>query len=104
MEMTGHSYSSGEWSVRAGSEEEFIQRWTTFTEWSLDNAEGAESFVLVRSTEEPSKFLSLGAWENQEAQEAWRQMPRMQELMGQCRELCEEFEFHPYTLAASPSR
>jgi len=28
----------------------------------------------------------------------------MQELLGQCRELCEEFEFHPYTLAASPSR
>ena len=38
MEMTGHSYSSGEWLVRAGSEEEFIETWTTFIEWSLDNA------------------------------------------------------------------
>ncbi len=104
MEMTGQSYSSGEWSVRAGSEEEFVDRWTMFIEWSLDNAEGAASFVLVRSMEEPSKFLSLGAWENQEAQEAWRKMPRMQELLGQCRELCEEFETHTYTLAASPSR
>jgi heme-degrading monooxygenase HmoA len=75
MQMPRQSYSSGEWSVRAGSEEEFVERWTTFIEWSLDNAEGAESFVLVRSTEEPRKFLSLGAWENQEAQEAWREMP-----------------------------
>ena len=58
MEMTGQSYSSGEWSVRAGSEEQFVERWTTFTEWSLDNAPGAVSFVLVRSTEVPSKFLS----------------------------------------------
>ena len=99
MEKTGQSYSSGEWSVQAGREEEFIERWTTFIEWSLDNARGAESFVLVQSMEESSKFLSLGAWENQEAQEAWRGMPRMQELLGQCRELCEEFEFHPYTLA-----
>ena len=104
MEMTGQSYSSGEWSVRAGSEEEFVDRWTTFIEWSLDNAPGAESFVLVRSTEDPRRFLSLGAWESQEAQEAWREMPRMQELLGQCRELCEEFETHTYTLAASPSR
>jgi heme-degrading monooxygenase HmoA len=104
MQMTGQSYSSGEWSVRAGSEEEFVERWTTFIEWSLENAEGAESFVLVRSTEEPRKFLSLGAWESQQAQEAWREMPRMQELLGQCRELCEEFETHAYTLAASPSR
>jgi hypothetical protein len=31
-------------------------------------------------------------------------MPQMQELLGQCRELCEEFETHAYTLAASPSR
>jgi hypothetical protein len=31
-------------------------------------------------------------------------MPKMQELFSQCRELCEEFEFHPYTLAASPSQ
>jgi hypothetical protein len=61
MEMTGQSYSSGEWSVRAGSEEEFVESWTTFIEWSLDNVVGAVSFVLVRSMEEPRKFLSLGA-------------------------------------------
>ena len=104
MEKTAQSYSSGEWSVKAGSEGEFIEKWTTFIEWSLDNAPGAESFVLVRSTEDSRRFLSLGAWENQEAQGAWREMPRMQELLGQCRKLCEEFEFHLYTLAASPSR
>ena len=46
----------------------------------------------------------MGAWENQEAQEAWREMPRMQELLGECRQLCEEFEAHTYALAASPSR
>ena len=68
MEKTAQSYSSGEWLVRAGSEDEFIQRWTTFTQWSLNDAPGAESFVLVRSTEEPRKFLSLGAWENQDTE------------------------------------
>ena len=104
MQMTGQSYSSGEWSVRAGSEEQFVERWTTFTEWSLDNAPGAESFVLVRSTQEPEKFLSLGAWESQEAQEAWREMPRMQVMLGQRRALCDEFDTHRYTLASSPGR
>src|ERR687886_534433 len=103
MEQTGQSYSSGEWSVRAGSEDEFIRRWNAFIEWTLNNARGANSFVLVRSTEEPRKFLSLGSWESEEAQSAWREMPRMQELLGQCRELCEEFDSHPYTQAASQS-
>ena len=104
MENTAQSYSSGQWLVREGSEEDFIERWNTFTQWSMNNAPGAESFVLVRSTDNPRRFLSLGAWENQEAQETWREMPKMQELLGQCRELCEEFETHLYTLAASPSR
>ena len=103
MEQTGQSYSSGEWSVRAGSEDEFIRRWNAFIEWTLNNARGANSFVLVRSTEEPRKFLSLGSWESEEAQSAWRETPRMQELLEQCRELCEEFDSHPYTQAASQS-
>jgi quinol monooxygenase YgiN len=104
MERTGQSYSSGEWLVREGSEEEFIEAWTNFTEWSLENAEGAESFILVRSMEDPKKFLSLGAWESQQAQEAWREMPQMQVMLGQCRALCDEFDTHRYTLAASPGR
>ena len=104
MEKAGQSYSSGEWLVQAGSEEDFIERWNSFIEWTLNSAPGAVSFVLVRSAEDPRKFLSLGAWENQGDQDAWREMPQMQELLSQCRELCEEFVFHPYTLAASLSR
>jgi hypothetical protein len=56
MQMTGHSYSSGEWLVRPGSEEEFIEAWTTFVEWSLDNAEGLSSsfwFGARKSQEVP---------------------------------------------------
>jgi hypothetical protein len=28
MERTGQSYSSGEWLVQAGSDEDFIEGWT----------------------------------------------------------------------------
>jgi heme-degrading monooxygenase HmoA len=104
MEMTGRSYSSGEWLVREGSEEEFIERWTTFIEWTLTEAPGAESFVLVRSTEEPGRFLSLGEWESQQAQEAWREMPQMQEMLGHCRAVCDQFDTYQYTLAARLGR
>jgi heme-degrading monooxygenase HmoA len=104
MQNTGRSYSSGEWLVRAGSEQEFIQRWTAFIEWTLKEAPGAVSFVLVRSTQEPRKFLSLGAWESQQAQERWREMPQMQVMLGHCRALCDEFDTDRYTLAASLGR
>src|SRR5215207_4447721 len=98
------AHSSGEWLVSAGSEEEFIERWTAFIEWSLNNAPGTVSFVLVRRDDEPRRFLSLGTWESKEAQEAWRAMPRMQELLGRCLELCEEFESHLHTFASESSR
>jgi len=101
MEQAGRSYSSGGWLVQVGSEEEFVDRWTAFVEWSSENAAGAEYFVLVRRDDEPRRFLSLGAWEDHQAQEAWRAMPRMQELLGRCRELCDEFESHSYALAAA---
>jgi heme-degrading monooxygenase HmoA len=104
MQNSGYSYSSGEWLVRAGSEQEFIQRWNSFIQWTLNEVPGAVSFVLVRSTEEPSKFLSLGAWESQQAQEAWREMSQMQVMLGHCRALCDEFDTHRYTLAARLGR
>jgi quinol monooxygenase YgiN len=104
MQNTGRSYSSGEWLVGPGSEQEFIERWTSFIEWTLNEAPGAVSFVLVRSTEEPRKFLSLGAWESQQAQEAWREMPHMQVMLGHCRALCDEYDTSRYTLAARLGR
>jgi quinol monooxygenase YgiN len=60
--------------------------------------------VLIRDTGDPRRFLSLGAWENAEAVNAWRQTPEFSELLGQCLAVCDHFEPYDYTLAASPSR
>jgi heme-degrading monooxygenase HmoA len=107
MANIGQPYTSGTWLVKAGSEENFIDRWTTFTQWSLDNADGAESFVLIQDTGDPRRFLSLGVWENPESVGAWRQRPEFSELLGQCRALCDHFEPHDYKLgparAGSPT-
>jgi len=101
MAKMGQAYSSGNWLVQEGNEEEFVSRWTAFTDWSLQNANGAVSFVLVRDSANPRLFLSLGAWETEQAVQAWRQTPEFEEMFGACRELCDEFEAHFYTLAAS---
>jgi heme-degrading monooxygenase HmoA len=102
MAKTGQPYTSGSWLVKAGSEDAFVAQWTAFTEWSLNNAPGAESFVLIQDSGDPRRFLSFGAWDNPEAVTAWRQRPEFRELLGECRALCEQFEPHDYTLAAAP--
>jgi heme-degrading monooxygenase HmoA len=104
MEKMGQAYSSGNWLIQEGKKEDFIARWTNFAQWSLENAPGVESAVLVQDSDNPRRFLSLGAWVDEEAMSAWRQRPEFQELLGACRELCEEFEAHSYTLAAAPSK
>jgi heme-degrading monooxygenase HmoA len=103
MAQVGEPYQSGRWLVNPGSEDEFIERWTTFTQWSLDNAAGTESFVLLRDSVEPRRFLSIGTFESHEAVRQWRERPEFSELRNACIELCEEFEPHEYTVAASPS-
>lgn len=102
MAKIGQPYTSGRWLVKVGNEEDFIERWTAFTEWSLKNAPGAESFVLIQDSGDPRRFLSFGAWDDPEAVMAWRQRPEFRELLGECRVLCEEFEPHDYTLVATP--
>ena len=103
MAQVGEPYQSGRWLVNTGSEDEFIERWTTFTQWSLDNIPGARSYVLLRDDAEARRFVSFGAFENQEAVKQWRERPEFTELRNACIELCEEFEPHEYTVAASPS-
>ena len=39
MLRSGQFYGSGEWLVREGSEDDFVERWTTLMEWSLNNGQ-----------------------------------------------------------------
>jgi heme-degrading monooxygenase HmoA len=101
MAKVGQPYTSGNWIVKSGSEEEFIARWTEFTEWALANAPGAEHFVLIREIADPTHFVSFGAWEAPEAVEAWRSRPEFQQRLAACRALCEDFSPSDSTLAAA---
>jgi len=102
--MEGQPYTSGRWLVKAGEEEEFTKRWTDFTRWSLESVDGAEWFELVRDSNDPRRFLSFGAWADSDSIEAWRNSPEFSERLGQCRELCEEFEARDFRLASQVRR
>jgi heme-degrading monooxygenase HmoA len=100
MANVGEPYTSGRWAVKPGQERAFIDRWTEFTQWSLESAPGAKHFALIQDANEPSRFLSFGGWADGEAVERWRSAPDFSERLGRCRELCDEFEARDYTLAS----
>ena len=101
MSKSGQHYTSGNWVVKQGSEEEFVARWTEFTEWALKNAPGAQSFVLIRRDDDPRHFVSFGAWNDAESAAAWKNMPEFAEDLGRLRALCDEFTSSDSTVAAA---
>ncbi len=95
------TYSSGNWLAKEGQEEEFVQRWKEFAEWSAKNASGCGDFYLIAETKNPRHFLSFGSWESPEAVNSWRQMPEFKGFIGKCKELLDDFQPGDYTLKVS---
>jgi quinol monooxygenase YgiN len=101
MTKIGQPYTSGNWIVKDGKVEEFVARWTEFTEWSHAKAPGGQTFLLIRENADPRHFVSFGAWEDTNSVTAWRERPEFQQRLAACRELCEDFKGIDFTLSAA---
>jgi heme-degrading monooxygenase HmoA len=99
MAQVGQPYTSGVWTVRDGSQDEFVARWTKFVQTAAESP-GAEAFVLIQDREDPRQFVSFGAWRDWDSVDAWRSSTVFAEHMGACRELCEDFRPGDSTLRA----
>src|SRR6266542_200215 len=100
MNGNGEVFSSGNWMVKPGEEARFVELWTGFTRWSHENAPGAGTFFLLRDDTEPRHFISFARVADRDSVGAWRQNPEFQELLGRCRDVCEDFRGGDYSVAA----
>lgn len=94
--MMSQPYTHGIWTVKPGHEDEFVQLWTEFAQWSKGAVAGALWATLLRDRERPNRFITLGPWESLEAIERWRAEPGWRERVGRIRPLLDGFE--PSTL------
>src|SRR2546428_10562099 len=83
--MNSQPYTMGRWRVRNGMEDQFGARGTGFTEWSLGNAPGAETFVLIRDAAGKHRFVSFGSWRGGASGDRWRFTPRFAPRLVPCR-------------------
>jgi heme-degrading monooxygenase HmoA len=89
-------YTSGEWLVKEGREEEFVGAWRDLADWTAEAIPGARWARLLRDREEPRRFLSFGPWESLEAIASWRASEGFAERIGRIRELVDDLR--PRTL------
>ena len=95
--MTSQDHASGMWLVRAGDEDAFIERWR---EWLTTTSSGVEGFGgahLLRSNDDPRRFVSYSEWSDARARDAWKQSARFSEGFAACRAFCDDFQGGDFT-------
>ena len=102
MNDTRQMYTSANWWVRSGQEDEFVGRWQALV-GTAKEVSGSGEFHLLRDSQNPQHFQSFGSWRDQAAADEWRQGAAFVERMKACRELCERFEPCDCHLAAELS-
>ena len=94
-------YTHTTWRVKPGHEEEFVERWREWIEWS--HRQGLrEMALLLRDVDAPHTYVSFGPWESLGAASGWRSLPGYQERVSRLREVVDGFE--PRTLDVVDAR
>jgi quinol monooxygenase YgiN len=92
-------YSSGDWHVTPGREQEFVDAWQELASWS--RAEFAPGWgKLLRDKQDPAHFLSVGEWANEQVIEEWRASEGFKQRIGVIRGLTNEATIRVLDLAA----
>jgi quinol monooxygenase YgiN len=92
-------YTSGDWLVKEGNEQAFIDQWVAVAGWCLEHSAGARSFRLIRDRANPRHFISFGEWDDFASVGVARSRPGFLELFRGCQDLCERFSGSDYTVA-----
>ena len=95
--MTSEHYASGMWLVAAGNEEAFVDRWR---EWLTTSSSGVEGFAgahLLRSNDDPRRFVSFSWWNDAGARDAWKKSRGFDEGFAACRGFCDDFQGGDFT-------
>ena len=84
-------YTSGDWHVKKGSEQAFVEAWQELAEWTTANIPGCTFAKLLRDESDANHFVSFSPWRDERAVAVWREHRGFQQRIGHLRELLESF-------------
>jgi len=84
-------YTFGVWIVKPGREDDFVAGWRELAEWTAGNAPGAGIGRLLQDEDQPTRFISIGPWDDKDALAASRSQLGVQERIAKLREMLETF-------------
>ncbi len=96
-------YTSGDWHAKPGREQEFVDAWLELAGWS--STEFAPGWgKLLRDKEDPTHFVSVGEWPDEQVIEEWRASEGFKQRLGKIRELLDEVSIRTLDLAGEVGR
>ena len=95
--MASENYASGNWLVKSGDEDTFIDRWREWLTASSSGVDGFEGAHLLRSDDDKRRFVSYSEWRDTDARDEWHRSENFNEGFAACRALCDEFEGGDFT-------
>ena len=93
-------YASGRWQVKEGKVDEFVERWKDWLGWTSQSVSGFRSAMLLRSEDEPLRFTSMSAWDDDASVKAWKTSEEFRTKLAAVTALCDEFVGGDFDLAA----
>jgi heme-degrading monooxygenase HmoA len=93
-------FASGRWQVKAGQEDDFVDRWTAWLIWTRDTVPGFRSAKLLRSDDDADRFTSVSDWDDAASAREWKMTPGFAERLARVRETCDEFIGGDFDLVA----
>lgn len=88
MKKSNQTFTTGVWNVKKGKEKEFIKEWAEFAEWSnnIDNV----SARLFQDDETPTRFVSIGTWNDDGTIQKWRERSEYKDSLSRITNLLTE--------------
>jgi heme-degrading monooxygenase HmoA len=98
MTDEGNLFSIAIWDVKKGREDEFVEAWRSFAEWTSEHRPGALGVKLLRERTYEQRFVTIGPWESVDDMKGWRESAEFEEFFELARRLCTDIR--PMTLDA----
>ena len=88
------------WTVKRGHGQEFVEAWKGFARWAISQTGSSGSTRLFRDTDDPTHFMSVDSWENEELLESIRKGMEYGRRIDDLRKLSYNFASWPLELEA----
>lgn len=94
------AYTSGDWHVKPGNEEAFVEAWKRLARESALEVDATAWAKLLRDNDDPRHFVSFGRWSDEETVAEWSASDGFKQRFGSMKELVESAETRTFSVAA----